>query len=276
MTPVYIDSHKDEDIIEQRVNCELVKVENWLQANKLTLNVSKSNYIIFKSGQNRNKQNKISIKINNTNIEEKVFTKYLGVILDDKLSWKQHCDHLVPKLQKGIGVLSKLRYYLDKNAIRNVYLALFESHLNYNILNWGCTTQTVLNSIALLQRKALRIMSFKDDFYPCSQLFSDLNLLELEKSLALSLSKLSWKLVNKLLPSSIVDILMHHRSSLLPNRIRNFGYNFVPKYRTLVKARFISNRAPSIWGKIPSDIKERKTLKSFTNKLKPLLKQLTV
>ena len=124
-----------------------------------------------KPGQ-RNALNKINLKINNTVIEEKVYTKYLGVILDDKLSWKQHCDHLIPKLQKGIGVLSKLRYFLDKNAIRNVYLALFESHLNYNILNWSCTTQAVLNSISSCQRKVLRIMSFKNDLYSCDKLFS--------------------------------------------------------------------------------------------------------
>ena len=263
-------SQKDEDIIESTVNNELIKIEHWLQANKLTLNASKSNYIFFKPAQ-RNVKKIISLKINNTTIEAKPFTKYLGVILDDKLSWRQHCDHLTLKLQKGIGVLSKLRYYLDKNAIRNVYFALFESHLNYNILNWSCAPQRVLNSVSAFQRKALRIMSFKDDYYPCDQLFNDFGILNVAKCIKLSLSKISWKLKNKMLPSCINDILMPQRSLVLPNRYREYGYNFAPKFRTLIKERFVSNKAPLVWSEIPNNIKDKKSLKSFTKHLKSIL-----
>ena len=263
-------SHKDENVIENTVNNELTKVEHWLQANKLTLNVSKSNYIIFKPSQ-RNVKKVITLKINNTAIEAKAFTKYLGVILDDKLSWKQHCDYLIPKLQKGIGVLSKLRYYLDKNAIRNVYFALFESHLNYNILNWSCAPQRVLDSVSYYQRKALRMMSYKDDYYPCDPLFKDFDILNVEKCIKLSLSKISWKLKNKVLPSVITDIFMAQRSSVLPNRYREYGYNFVPKFRTLIKERFVSNKAPLLWSNIPTKIKAMKSLKSFTKHFKSIL-----
>ena len=139
------------------------------------------------------------------------------------------------------------------------------------MLNWGCTTQTVLNSVTLQQRKALRIMSFKDDLFPHNQLFSNFKILELEKCHKLSLSKLYWKLRNNFLPECINDILLPPRSANLPDRTTNDVHNFVPKYRTLVKARFVTNVAPQLWGQIPKEIKEKTTLKSFSYHLRCLL-----
>ena len=100
-------SHRDAAFLEDTVNSELNNVLTWLQANKLTLNVSKSSFIIFKHMQRKITKN-ISIKINDSEIEGKLHTKYLGVILDEKLSWKQHIDQIIPKLQRGIGILAKL------------------------------------------------------------------------------------------------------------------------------------------------------------------------
>ena len=97
-------SHRDAAFLEDTVNSELNNVLTWLQANKLTLNVSKSNFIIFKHMQ-RKITKKISMKINDSEIEGKLHTKYLGVILDEKLPWKQHIDQIIPKLQRGIRIL---------------------------------------------------------------------------------------------------------------------------------------------------------------------------
>ena len=72
---------------ENTLNTELHKVSDWLAANKLSLNVGKSNFIIFSLG---NKKKSLNILINNLPVSEKTVTKYLGTLMDNKLNWKQH------------------------------------------------------------------------------------------------------------------------------------------------------------------------------------------
>ena len=122
-------SHKNLDTLETVLNIELSKVLTWLQANKLTLNVDKSNFILFRPPQKQLKN--ITLKINNSKIEEKTSTKYLGVIFDKNLSWNQQITYTNSKLQKSIGIISKIRYYLPKLLIRSIYFAFFQPHLNY-------------------------------------------------------------------------------------------------------------------------------------------------
>ena len=103
--------HKHIEELEKIYNKELKNVKNWLDANKLSLNISKSNMILFK--KNRTKTSKIlSVKIMGEEIKEKEYTKYLGILIDNKLSWKQHINHVNLKVSKGLAILYKLRNYV--------------------------------------------------------------------------------------------------------------------------------------------------------------------
>ena len=87
------------------INQELVKVQEWLYCNKLSLNVLKTNYMIFTS---RNKcMNAVDIRINNVTIERVYATKFLGVQIDAQLTWKKHIEYTCKKLCKCIGILAK-------------------------------------------------------------------------------------------------------------------------------------------------------------------------
>ena len=97
-TSIFI-SNKNLEELETIVNSELVNISDWLISNKLTLNVSKSNFTIIHPPQRkRNKQ--VTIKINGENLEEKSLTKYLGVLIDKNLNWKAHIHHINLNLPK--------------------------------------------------------------------------------------------------------------------------------------------------------------------------------
>ena len=149
--------------------------------------------------------------------------------------------------------------------LRNVYYALFDSHINYSFLNWSCASQAVLNPVYICQRKAIRIMSFKEQNSPCKELFKNLNILSLGQKKDLTYARFIWQCNNDLVPNCISDIF---KTTRIPNttklRTRTIGYNFAPLFRTCVKERFISNSAYLIWRDIPIDIKSSKTLKSFS------------
>ena len=104
------------------VNHELKKISDWLIANKLSLNMGKTNALLFKHKSEKNK-NLLDIKINNVQVQVKSHTKYLGVILDDKLTFKEHIDYMVSKLIKGKYIITKLRRCLPFEVLRNTYNA---------------------------------------------------------------------------------------------------------------------------------------------------------
>ena len=118
-TSIFI-SNKNVEELETIVNSELVNISDWLISNKLTLNVSKSNFIIIHPPQRkRNKQ--VTIKINGENLEEKSHTKYLGVLIDKNLNWKAHIHHINLKLDKGFGMIAKIRHFIPSSVLRNIY-----------------------------------------------------------------------------------------------------------------------------------------------------------
>ena len=124
-------SDKNDVATENLLNCELSKVSNWLSANKLSLNVKKSNFLHFHYGNC--KKNTLDLKLDGIAVEEKKVAKYLGVYIDNKLNWKNHIEHVRTKLSKGNGMISKIRYYVNERCLLNLFYAFIQSHINYNL-----------------------------------------------------------------------------------------------------------------------------------------------
>ena len=116
MTQHYL-SDKDINNLEEKINTELLKITEWLEINKLTLNVSKSNFI-FSVPQK--KAVDIKIYLCNKQLEKKDYVKFLGVHIDKHLSWKKQIEFIKQKLCRAIGIISKLRYYTDADLF--IYL----------------------------------------------------------------------------------------------------------------------------------------------------------
>ena len=128
--------------LELTVNNELGKVSEWLHANKLTLNVKKSNYVIFRLRQKRIPfipQIKIFNPTLNTRVilEMKDFVKYLGIMIDSELSWKHHIDFICHKISRSVGTIAKMWHYIPRHLLLNLYHTLIAPYLNYGICAWG-------------------------------------------------------------------------------------------------------------------------------------------
>ena len=156
-------SHKNLKNVEITLNNELAKVSEWLIANKLTLNVSESNFVIFHPPQKKVHTN-ITLYINDEKLEQKQFTKYLGVLIDKHLAWKQHIHYVNLKISRAVGLLAKLRHLVPKNTLRTLYYAFIQPHVDYCLINWGCANKTALNPIRVSIKKAVRIMAFEEKY----------------------------------------------------------------------------------------------------------------
>ena len=161
-TNIYYES-SSLDNLERTVNSELNKLFLWLNVNRLSLNIDKTNFIVFHP-YNKPIKKRITIKINNKAIKEKEYIKYLGVLIDSTLSWKQHVSNISKKISRSIGIMYKLRPFLPLNVLKNVYYSLVYSHIVYAIEVWGSTFKTEMDKILILQKKAMLLMTFMDSY----------------------------------------------------------------------------------------------------------------
>ena len=107
-------------------------------ANKLTLNVKKCNYVIVRPHQKTIPfipQIKTFNPTSNTRVilELKGFAKYLDIMIDSELLWKHHIDFICQKISRSVGIIAKTRHYIPRHLLLNLYHALIAPYLNYGI-----------------------------------------------------------------------------------------------------------------------------------------------
>ena len=169
-------SGRDPDLIMRTMNNELKEISLWLKANKLSLNIKKTHFMIF-SSKNKPHPN-ICINIDGETINETAKTKFLGVIIDNKLSWKDHILYISGKLARGTGVLLKVRRYLMKETLISLYYSFVYPYLIYCNHVWGLACKTHMNTLFLLQKRIIRIIAGVNRRSHTDPIFKELKLLK--------------------------------------------------------------------------------------------------
>ena len=114
-----------------------------MNANKLLLNYSRTKYLLIKPlGMKTIEPDDFKVNVRGINIDRCFSTKYLGVVLDENLSWKSHIKYLQNKLSQSVGILAKMRKYRDNTNLITLYYSFFFSHILYGILGWGSVTKS--------------------------------------------------------------------------------------------------------------------------------------
>jgi hypothetical protein len=197
--------HKDLNELIAYVNLELNKLAVWFKANKMAVNVSKTNYIIFHTRGKKVELNGLNVIFNSNDpdsanpdpggfqIIERIYDnhnedkqrsfKLLGIYLDEHLSLNKHIAHLSSKLTRSLFLLKRVKNIISANSLRKLYSSLFHSHLLYcsNILS--CTSQSNINKILTLQKKAIRVITNSPHSAHTGPLFSSTRILPFDKLL---------------------------------------------------------------------------------------------
>ena len=176
-TNIYFESD-DLNQLEKVVNNELKHVKKWLDVNKLALNVDKTNFIIFHSRQHSLNKS-VNIKIGKEHVKKAKYVKFLGLLLDENLSWKYHLSELRRQLARTSGIFLKIRHLLPTSVLVSWYYSLFASFLQYGIIFWGLAYDTFTKPIYILQKKVLKAITFKNSSSPSTPIFHDLKILKL-------------------------------------------------------------------------------------------------
>ncbi len=120
--------------VSETINSELTNISDWLKSNKLALNASKSNCMMFHMPQKHIRCPKF--KINQVEIEQVKDFHFLGIVINEQLNWKSHVKYIPYKITITYGIQNRLKLYLPLHIKLSLYNSLILSHINYGILAW--------------------------------------------------------------------------------------------------------------------------------------------
>jgi hypothetical protein len=188
----------DTESAELQINNELNKIYQWLCANKLSLNIGKTKYMIFHSPHRKEPNIDFhAFSINGTLLERTNEFNFLGSIITSNLSWKKHCSMLCNKLSRTIGTLKRLQNTVPTFVLLTIYNSFFLSHLSQSILLWGHKPGRVIK----LQKRAIRTI-FKTKYNAhTSKLFKMNKLLKFDDIYRIAMIKFYYKYLQGTLPS---------------------------------------------------------------------------
>ena len=227
-------SGKNIEELEILVNREMKCVQVWLEDNQLTLNLKKTNYVVFKSHKKQCKK-ELKIKLNEYVINKANNTKFLGVIIDEHLTWKNHISYVTCKIAKTVGVLCKARHVINQDLLLSLYYSLIYPHLIYGNIVWGNNYKTRLDRVIKMQKKVVRIITFSSYTESSKPLFQKLQILNVDQINSHQTILFMFDLFNNKLPYKFNDVYvlnsqLHSYGTRQSNNIHkqfyrtNYGY----------------------------------------------------
>ena len=153
------------------------------------------------ASRKNNQLTDFNVKINDKTITRTTCVKYLGVFIDDKLTWSKHIAYLEKKLSRSVGLFYRTRQYLSDSALRSLYFSFVYSHLQFAIGAWGDVGITTLNQLNVLH-KTIRAMIYSSFRTKITPLHKKLNLLKLDEIYSLELGIIMHKFHSGNLPDN--------------------------------------------------------------------------
>lgn len=236
------------------LNNELNQVTNWIKANRLNLNLNKTQYMVSCPLMTRS-ANTI-IKLDNIVLKEVNEFKFLGVILDNKLKWKSHIETIQTKVSLLTGVMYKIRSYLNENSLRQLYFTLIYPYFYYCSAIWGGAYKTYADSLFVTQKKLLRIMYFKNRYEHTHCLFKESRILKLHDVIYLQTSLFVHK--------ALYTCTLYHGYTPLPyTATRRPKQLRAPLCRTSHAQQSVLTRGTRIWNTLPNHLLDVPTKNYF-------------
>ena len=225
-----------------KLNSELSKVNDWLAVNKLSLNIKKTKFMIFHTSKKKIQDCIPNLTIGGVAIERVQNFNFLGLKINENLSWKPHTDMIANKISKYIGVLNRLKRYLPSYILKTIYISLIQSNLIYCILAWGFNC----GRLKKLQKKAIRIICNGKYLQHTTPLLKKLEILKLEDMFVLSMLKWYFKYVHEQLPKYFLKFIIDIQHQTHEHDNRDKTRRRVPVPRLFMSRHCIRNHIATV------------------------------
>ena len=248
--------------IQSSLNHDLENVKNWLIANKLTLNMTKTEFMLIGSRQKlQTLANPPKPIINGTPIKQVTTAKSLGVLIDNNLNWSSHIDKLTKKLASGIGAIKRVRHLVPQATLHTMYSTLVQPHFDYCNVVWGNCGVTLQDKLQKLQNRAARVLTFSSYDENAKKLFKILSWKNLAYQRHIALTTMVYKCLHGLAPEYLCNKFTN-RKPVYDLRDSERKIN-VPLPRTNYYKNSFSYRGAVAWNSLPRDARIAESVKQF-------------
>lgn len=258
-------TEKTIESLYDKANNELQHIQDWLCANKLSLNVSKTKYIIF--GARKNDNDNLYLKIQNKKLERisdknpNKAIKFLGIYIDETLSWRQHISHVNKKISHSIFGINRIKNFLPHKSLKILYHTLVVPHISYNLVIWGRPSNPAINKTVLLQKRALRAINKANYNAHTDPLFKNNKILKVKDLFVFEALRFLTKLENNKLPISFQGFFPLNRDIHIHRITRQSDQFFIKASRYSITKALPCNTLPKIW----NDWKSKNIVKDHLN-----------
>ena len=227
---------------------ELDRMYTWFSVNKLSLNIAKTNYIVF--GKHKQEQC-VALKINDIVIERVDATKFLGVVIDQSLNWNNHINLVRSKLAKVASVLYKVSHVIDRSSLHTLYCSLFLPYLMYCCEIWGNNYKTKLQCIVSLQKRVMRTVYGVSRLEHTNYLFYDSHSLKFPDIVELKTVLFMFKAYHIKLPNNLQNLFIKRT----PLHSTRSTHQFIREdVRINTRAMTLSIYGVKLWNSLPTSI----------------------
>ena len=213
------------DLLTREINLELEAVVQWLALNKLSLNAKKTKMMLFHFKQKSITNTIPKLKINNVDIERVKDFNFLGLTIDEHMTWKAHAQKVACKMSCIIGTMKRLKKSLPTGIMKILYNSLILPHISYGIILWG----KQLKRVNKLQKWALRTVTNSKYNAHTEPILKKLNLLKAQDIYKITAIKFYYK----------------YKNDQLPEYFHNFFENFLPSHGYNTRDRTRKRLSPS-------------------------------
>ena len=244
------------DELQSVVNSELGNLHKWLNTNKLSLNIAKTEFMIIGSRQRMSAMDdRITVEINDCEVEKVDSVKSLGVYIDKHRNWSTHIEKISKKIASANGALKRIRPYVTTDAAIHVYRALIQLHFDYCYSVWDGLGQILSSKIQKLQNRAARIVMQASYNASAGALFDVLHWDILSLRRKKFKANLMFKILNGKAPTYLQELFS----------VRGIGYNIrnVPKPRTDYMKKSFCYSVAVLFNSLPQDIRKCQSLPQF-------------
>ena len=253
--------------IEVKMNSELANLNEWLRANKLSLNTTKTEVMLICSRQRLAAQarKELSVETENIGIKQVVKAESLGVIIDTTLSWDEQITKMTKKISSCLGVIKRARKFITEDCAIQLYNALIAPHFDYCSEVWGDTYDAHLDRLQKLQNRAARIVTKSGYYASGKQLLKKLSWDNLEKRRRKRKATMMFKIMNNMAPLYLQRLFNKAEKTYSLRDTK--GALALPKPRTEYLKKSLSYSGATLWNSLPLNIREITKLSKFKSQL---------
>ena len=253
--------------LESFINIELSNLNHWLIANKLSLNIAKTEFMIIGSRQRllTQQNSEINIVIEGNEIKKVDHAKSLGLTIDDRLSWSKHIDDICKKITSGIGALKRLRPFVSTSTAIQIYKALILPHFDYCSTVWDGLSLHLNDKLQKLQNRASRVILKANYATSSSVLREKLHWDTLQTRRHKQKAVMMFKSLNNLTPKYLSELFKPYSTDY---NLRNVDKKVaLPFPHTDFLKRSFSYSGAMIWNDLPQNIRNIESLNSFKREI---------